>query len=100
MRELPYGGWSRCHRRKVAGWHPEQSTVCRTFQRLQQLLHVVIAKALWQPQTTGSYGKRLRYLRLRRNHPQPQVTVHYRLEGLSGAPRLLLKQACYVIIER
>src|SRR5271155_407820 len=79
---------NRNRKRTTAGWRREQSPVERALQRLDQILHVVVAEAGRQPQGPGMDHERLGR-GFRGNHQaEAKKMVYARLQRSAGTPKL------------
>jgi len=67
----------------------------RPFQVLQQVFDFVVMR---KPKVNWFHLERL-LGRLLRSKPETQKMIDYLLEGISGAPRFLLKQLSDIVVE-
>jgi hypothetical protein len=72
--------------------------VCRAFQLIQQLRHVVIVEAGWKSKVPRSYHKGLAVRLLRSHQPEAEEMVDYLFERGTGSPALIIQEAGNVII--
>ena len=72
--------------------------MCRAFQLIQQLRHVVIVEAGGKSKIPRSYYKRLAMWPLGSHQPEAEEVVDYLFERGTGSPALIIQEAGNVII--
>jgi hypothetical protein len=91
---------TRCRRHKEECSHRARSPVRRPFQRLQQLLHVVVSEPGRKPQFSRSNREWFLPGPLRGHQSQTQKVIDHVFERSAGSPAFLLQESSDIIIQR
>src|SRR5271156_4718864 len=89
----------RNRKRTTTGWRREQSQMERAFQRLDQVLHLVITEAGRQPQGPGMNHERLGWGFRGSHQPEAKKMVDARLQRSAGIPKLPAQELGDVFVQ-